>query len=694
MRKIKTSILILLLMLALPASADAALPTDVTVIGPQAFLNCTELTGTLVIPDGVTEIGEEAFKGCTGLTGLELPATVTKIGDRAFAGCTALTGTVVGDGVSVGEDAFDGTSVEVVESTPTTDFEYTVNADGTVTITGYIGVSEDATIVIPGTIEGGQVTEIGASAFSGQLMKVVILPDALLTIGESAFERCTRLTAVRGGRHVTSYGANAFWHCIELSEMTINEDAAVFGEYAFYDCAKLSATLSLSAGSTFDAWSFYGSDVVAFGFVVNGETAALKQRFGGGTPREHVTIPSSYKGLPVTEIVDSEYGYAHDGPAYHITIPGTVQKIGYAGMYHSNDALVHVDFEEPSGLVEIGDMAFFGLNNLERVDLPASLKHIGNDVFKHDVKLKELTLPSGLETLGESSFWFTIIPSIDIPESWTELPPYAFYGMALTEFTIPERITKLGQAALAETDLTSLIIPETVTEVGAYTFAGCEYLTEAVLPQHLMTLPSCAFMNCTSLTRIDLPDSITSIDIAAFQGCTSLEYVELPPNLTYVLTCVFEDCGVRTKAVERVVSECITDDMSEFEKALALHDWLINNADYSSYRTFFGAEGVLVYGEGVCQSYTDAYAMLLDQVGISHQAVVSSSMDHAWNLVQLDGEWYHIDVTWDDPVGGTECHTYFGLTDELMSADHTWDNADSLPAATGTRYQYGVDNGN
>ena len=100
----------------------------------------------------------------------------------------------------------------------------------------------------------------------------------------------------------------------------------------------------------------------------------------------------------------------------------------------------------------------------------------------------------------------------------------------------------------------------------------------------------------------------------------------------------------------------------------------------------------MIYGEGVCESYADAYAMLLDEVGIPNM-LVTFGCEHIWNLVELDGEWYHVDCTWNDPVGGEEQHVYFGLSDELIAKDHQWDNADSLPAANGTRYRYGVDNG-
>lgn len=687
----KLMLCLLMLLLALPAAAEVTLPENTAVIEAQAFLNCTELTGTLVIPEGVTEIGAEAFRGCTGLTELILPSGVTKIGERAFAGCSALTGVIATDGVTIGADAFEGTQISLMQSTPLSRFAYEVQADGTVMITGYDNQELNETVYVPDVIEGRPVTAVGADAFRQSAIGTVRLPEAVVSIGDWAFAHCGRLTAVYGGSRVTSYGESAFFYCEELSRLSINEDAALIGESAFGYCQKLYATLCMSAESDFSPESFHHSNVVALGFEVSGGEATLKKLYGG-LLREHLIVPETYKGAPVTAVIADDYPYGHKGPALHLTLPSTVRVLGDYSL-RACSGLVKVDFAQRSRLTEIGTGAFLYLRSLQEVVLPESVRSIGSYAFDGDESLSRLTLPDGLETLGESAFRSTVIPTINIPSAWTEIPPYAFYGMGLTEFTIPERITVLGQAALADTALTTLIIPDTVLEVGSYTFSGCKNLTTAVLPEHLEELPACAFSECTALKNVDLPDGITWIGMMAFQGCTSLEYVELPPQLTYVINCVFDECGVRTRAVERVVAACITEDMTEFEKALALHDWLINNADYSSYRTFFGAEGVLVYGEGVCQSYASAYGMLLDKVGISHYPVVSAEMDHAWNLVQLDGEWYHVDVTWDDPVGGEERHLYFGLTDELMGADHTWDNPDSLPDANGTRYQYGVDGG-
>lgn len=111
----------------------------------------------------------------------------------------------------------------------------------------------------------------------------------------------------------------------------------------------------------------------------------------------------------------------------------------------------------------------------------------------------------------------------------------------------------------------------------------------------------------------------------------------------------------------------------EWETALWLHDWLIYNADYDYTYTYYSADGVLLKGTGVCQSYSEAYRLLLNKAGIENRLIVSGEMDHAWNLVKIDGKWCHIDCTWDDPgFGGAENHTYFGMNTALMGRDHQW----------------------
>lgn len=121
--------------------------------------------------------------------------------------------------------------------------------------------------------------------------------------------------------------------------------------------------------------------------------------------------------------------------------------------------------------------------------------------------------------------------------------------------------------------------------------------------------------------------------------------------------------------VSQILSECrVVGDL--WRTALNLHDWLTHHAYYDLTYHYYGAEGVLFYGYGVCDSYSKAYQFLLDAAGIPNERV--SNNLHSWNIVTLNGDSYHIDVTWDDPSGqskavsGEEGHEYFCINDDLI----------------------------
>lgn len=123
----------------------------------------------------------------------------------------------------------------------------------------------------------------------------------------------------------------------------------------------------------------------------------------------------------------------------------------------------------------------------------------------------------------------------------------------------------------------------------------------------------------------------------------------------------------------------VTSAMSEEEKALVLHDYLAQHCAYA-YEEYsngtltsgsdeYNAYGALVNGKAVCQGYSEAYQALLQEVGIQSRICSSDAMNHAWNVVLIDGSWYHVDVTWDDPVWNREgraLHTFFLLSDTEM----------------------------
>lgn len=144
--------------------------------------------------------------------------------------------------------------------------------------------------------------------------------------------------------------------------------------------------------------------------------------------------------------------------------------------------------------------------------------------------------------------------------------------------------------------------------------------------------------------------------------------------------------------------ECITGDMTDFEKELALRDWMLEQGTYDE--TVLGGEssigrgdsinpyGYLVNGYGVCFGYASTFQLLMDLAGVECVTVVgaafNSTEDHAWNMVKLEGEWYCVDTTWDMEGG----YNFFNVTsDHMRGSNHQWDY-ENVPEATATRFYW------
>lgn len=119
--------------------------------------------------------------------------------------------------------------------------------------------------------------------------------------------------------------------------------------------------------------------------------------------------------------------------------------------------------------------------------------------------------------------------------------------------------------------------------------------------------------------------------------------------------------------------EKVDPSMSDFEKVVVLHDELVLNCYYAEED---GADNITAYdsivnGKANCLGYSVAYSYLLSLVGIKSEIVESSAMYHIWNKVCIDGEYYNVDLTWDDPMPDREGHTahkYFLLSDNAISS--------------------------
>ncbi|EDU37742.1 cell wall-binding repeat-containing protein [Clostridium sporogenes] len=200
------------------------------------------------------------------------------------------------------------------------------------------------------------------------------------------------------------------------------------------------------------------------------------------------------------------------------------------------------------------------------------------------------------------------------------------------------------------------------------------------------------------------------------QGGSDIFEGEVDVSITYKLdkvTIDMEKAAVKAK-VQEIIKNVIKEGMSDVEKELVLHDYIVKNTEYNMYNhnnkiilpDDCNAYGVLVKGIGTSEGYSKAMYELLKAAGIECKYVTGISVHdsvggdgHSWNIVKLEDEWYNLDVTWDEPIfnknGSNNSldevnHTYFNIPDSTFNLDHKrgmYEN-DEYAKCTATKYSY------
>lgn len=138
--------------------------------------------------------------------------------------------------------------------------------------------------------------------------------------------------------------------------------------------------------------------------------------------------------------------------------------------------------------------------------------------------------------------------------------------------------------------------------------------------------------------------------------------------------------------VDKILNENVNNNMPPKEKIRVIHDYIIDHTEYDKLKyenknddTYKSntAYGVLIEGYGTCNGYADAMEIFLDKMNIINYKI--SNEEHIWNLVYLDGKWYHLDLTWDDPISDININrdTYFLIStktlEKINDGTHTFD---------------------
>lgn len=148
--------------------------------------------------------------------------------------------------------------------------------------------------------------------------------------------------------------------------------------------------------------------------------------------------------------------------------------------------------------------------------------------------------------------------------------------------------------------------------------------------------------------------------------------------------------------IQKVVQDIVRKHAEPYDQALAMHDYILQTSAYDTKMKNWNHETVTVdlinTHRSVCDGYTRLYHMMLSMAGIENMIVVGSSdinVAHSWNLVRLNGEWTHVDCTYDDPVPDVPNRTlrnYFGMSDAMIARNHKWQRAEYPEASSSAHY--------
>ncbi len=157
-------------------------------------------------------------------------------------------------------------------------------------------------------------------------------------------------------------------------------------------------------------------------------------------------------------------------------------------------------------------------------------------------------------------------------------------------------------------------------------------------------------------------------------------------NVSY-LTTLDQEKYVDQK-VDEILSTVLEVGMNPDQKVKAIHDYIVLNVAYDQTMTGNSAYAALNKGQTVCQGYSLLAYKMLTQAGLQARIIRGNAGGeaHAWNMVNLDDEWYHIDFTWDDPVpdvAGRVIYKYYNLSLQEIEIDHQLDGEYvGLPSAS------------
>ena len=441
------------------AITSVFIPNSVENIGFCAFTRCADLK-SVRLPEYLKRIEGDTFSDCKSLSSIDIPEGVTSIDENAFAGCQQLKEITIPSSVEhFGRGVFWNTGFTSLPKLP--------ESLTTIPNSMFFGCAQLASIEIPKNI-----ISIGECAFEQCPISEIEIPASVTHIGVAAFAKCTNISDLTIPDNVTEIGLNAFLGCTNLKTVKLSNSIASLNEGIFSECSNL----------------------------------------------ESIDIPNGVKSI-------GKFAFQNCSSLISINLPETLE--------------------------EIGDQAFFGCSSLTQLYIPKSFVRFKKDesntywsFIYGCTSLTSIVVDKDNPVFDSRDNCNAIIETASntlvagcittkIPEGITTIGLWAFGGFQnLTSITLPHSLNRIERSSFNWTGLREINIPENVTFIGSYAFSTCNSLKDFYCyAENVPEAEDPAFGN-TNIKEITL--HVPAASISAYQATepwkSFKEIVELTNN--------------------------------------------------------------------------------------------------------------------------------------------------------------------
>lgn len=452
-------------------------------IGYAAFMDSENLR-TVTLPEGLKVIESETFSGCNLLCLMDtgMPATITEIAYGAFYKC--------GVGYTYGAENVEKLGAYAFYNNSIFNYNFYKVKD----IAPYaFHTSTFGNINFPEGVE-----RIGEYAFCNSYLDTVTFPETLKDIDDYAFERCS-LEEVNLPQSLEHLGSHAFSKCI-LTEVDIPPLLTRIGSGAFSGCP-LKKVYVPSNIKVIEADAFACENYTIKEIVIAEGVEEIHSWAFSGAKVEELVIPSTIKKINIEALTE-----VYINTLYYNAIEAEI--INYSDIKGSLFATVGGTLPTlifGDGVKTIPDYFAFK-SKVEAVELPDSVEYIGSYAFGSCFYLTSVNMPKSLKVIGDR----------------------AFHQTDISELILPDGLQKIGERAFAGCSyLSSVEFPASVKSLGDYAFADCKLIEEIILPENVDSVGQFAFFNCKELKVVTIPENVNSVSEVAFYQCENIETVNL-----------------------------------------------------------------------------------------------------------------------------------------------------------------------